>query len=60
MIKKIILLILLVGEWLKRRWARQDEMKQQKKRELQDAKDKIDNKASGADVHTAIDRLRKR
>lgn len=60
MIKKIILLILLVGEWLKRRWARQDEIKEHNEKVVQDAKDKIDNKASGADVHTAIDRLRKR
>lgn len=60
MIKKIILLILLVGEWLKRRWARQDEIKEHNEKVVHDAKDKIDNKAPGADVHTAIDGLRQR
>lgn len=60
MIKKIILLILLVGEWLKRRWARQDEIKEHNEKVVDDAKDKIDNKASGADVHTTIDGLRQR
>jgi hypothetical protein len=60
MIKKIILLILLVGEWLKRRWARQDEIKEHNEKVVDDAKDKIDNKAPGADVHTAIDRMRQR
>lgn len=60
MIKKILLFILLVGEWLKRRWAKQDEIKQHNKEVIDDAKNKINNKASGADVHTAIDRLRQR
>jgi len=60
MIKKILMLLLLVGEWLKRRWKKQDEIKKHNEKVVQDAKDKIDNKASGADVHTAIDRLRKR
>ena len=54
------MLLLLVGEWLKRRWKKQDEIKKHNEKVVQDAKDKIDNKASGADVHTAIDRLRKR
>lgn len=60
MIKKIILLILLVGEWLKRRWAKDDEKTKHKQEVIDDAKNKIDNKASGADVHTAVDGLRKR
>ena len=60
MIKKILLFILLVGEWLKRRWARQDEIKEHNEKVVHDAKKKVDNKAPGADVHTVIDRLRKR
>ncbi len=60
MIKKILLFLLLVGEWLKRRWARQDEIKEHNEKVVHDAKGKINKKASGADVHTAIDRLRKR
>ena len=57
---KILTVLAILAEWLKRRWTKQDEKTKHNQEVIQDAKDKIDNKAAGSDVHTAIDRLRKR
>lgn len=60
MIKKILSLLLAVAEIVLQFLRLKEKTKQQNEKVVDDAKDKIDNKASGADVHTAIDRLRKR
>ena len=53
---KILAVLEVIAEWIKRQWKKQDD----KAEIINEAKDKIDNKASGADVHTAIDRMRQR
>ena len=60
MIKKILSLLLAVAEIVLQFLRLRDKTRQQNEKVIDDAKDKIDNKASGADVHTAIDGLRKR
>jgi len=60
MIKKILTLLLAVAEIVLQFLRLKEKTKQQNEKVVDDAKDKIDNKAPGADVHTAIDGLRKR
>jgi hypothetical protein len=60
MIKKILTLLLAVAEIVLQFLRLRDKTRRQNEKVIDDAKDKIDNKASGADVHTVIDGLRKR
>jgi hypothetical protein len=60
MIKKILTLLLAVAEIVLQFLRLKEKTQRQNEKVVDDAKDKIDNKASGADVHTAIDGLRQR
>lgn len=60
MIKKILSLLLAVAEIVLQFLRLKEKQRQQDEKVVNDAKDKIDNKAPGADVHTAIDGLCKR